>query len=392
MNAVIAQLATSPVATLPDLDALSRRFADSAPRHDADGSFPHEHFALLHRQGLLALTVAREHGGGGAGLVRAREVIAAVARGCPATALVLVMQYLQTRGLSRPGSRWPAALRQRVLHSVVRDGALANALRVEPELGTPARGGVPATTARRSASGWRLSGHKIYSTGIDGLTWLAVWARTDETPLRTGWFLVPRSAPGIEVLPTWNTLGLRASASHDVVFTDVPLALEQAVDIREPEAWLVAPELEIQHWIHVLLGTLYDAIARNARDWLIGFLQERKPSALGAALATLPRAQEALGELELLLQASRLQLDAAAAAADVGRLWPGSASGLLKAAVTRNAIEVVERALRLTGNHGISRANPLERYHRDVLCGRIHTPQDDSACIAAGKAALFPAA
>lgn len=69
-------------------------------------------------------------------------------------------------------------------------------------------------------------------------------------------------------------------------------------------------------------GTLCDAVARNARDWLLGFLAERVPSALGAPLATLPRAQEAVGEIELLLQSSRVQLDAAAADADAG---PGAA-------------------------------------------------------------------
>lgn len=389
MSAVLAPALPSAV---PDLQAITRALAATAAQHDADASFPHDNFALLHRHGLLALWVAPEFGGGGAGLAQARDVIAAVARGCPATALVLLMQVLQTRGLSRTGHRWPAPLRQRVLASVVRDGALANALRVEPELGTPARGGLPATIARRSADGWRLSGHKLYSTGIDGLSWLMVWGRTDETPVRTGYFLVPRDAPGIRVLPTWNALGLRASASHDVVLDEVALPLAHAVDIREPDDWLKSPEAEVQHWIHVLFGVLYDAIAHNARDWLLQFLHERKPSALGAALATLPRMQEAVGEIELLLQANRLQIDAAVADGDAGRLWPQPASALLKASVTRNAIEVVERALKLTGNHGIAKGNPLERYHRDVLCGRIHTPQDDSACTAAGRAALFPPA
>ena len=42
----------------------------------------------------------------------------------------------------------------------------------------------------------------------------------------------------------------------------------------------------------------------------------------------------------------------------------------------------------LTGNHGLSRANPLERHLRDVLCARIHTPQADAAHVAAGRAAL----
>ena len=138
----------------------------------------------------------------------------------------------------------------------------------------------------------------------------------------------------------------------------------------------------------MLLGSLYDVLARNARDWLLDFLHQRVPASLGAPLASLPRVQEAVGEIELLLLASRTQLDAATAAADAGQAWSVADSGLLKVAITRNAIAVVELALRQSGNHGLSRQNPLQRYHRDVLCGRVHTPQDDSALVAAGRAAL----
>jgi alkylation response protein AidB-like acyl-CoA dehydrogenase len=51
-------------------------------------------------------------------------------------------------------------------------------------------------------------------------------------------------------------------------------------------------------------------------------------------------------------------------------------------------VAVVEDALSLTSNHGLSRANPLERHYRDVLCGRVHTPQDDSTRVSLGRAAL----
>ena len=56
-------------------------------------------------------------------------------------------------------------------------------------------------------------------------------------------------------------------------------------------------------------------------------------------------------------------------------------SNIIKLTVTNNAVAVVEDALSLTGNHGLSRANPLERHYRDVLCGRVHTPQDDATRI-----------
>lgn len=56
--------------------------------------------------------------------------------------------------------------------------------------------------------------------------------------------------------------------------------------------------------------------------------------------------------------------------------------------VTTQAIRAVEIALQLSGNHGLSRRNPLQRHHRDVLCSRIHTPQNDAVLVAAGRRAL----
>jgi alkylation response protein AidB-like acyl-CoA dehydrogenase len=138
----------------------------------------------------------------------------------------------------------------------------------------------------------------------------------------------------------------------------------------------------------VLLGTLYDAVARAARDWLVGFLNRRAPSGLGASLATLPRVQESVGEIESLLRTSRVLLAHATTEVDAGRAPSASESGLLKYTVTTQAIRAVELALQLSGNHGLTRQNPLERHYRDVLCSRIHTPQNDAILVAAGKGAL----
>jgi len=63
-------------------------------------------------------------------------------------------------------------------------------------------------------------------------------------------------------------------------------------------------------------------------------------------------------------------------------------SNIIKLTVTNNAAASVEDALSLTSNHGLSRNNRLERHYRDVLCGRVHTPQDDATKINAGRLAL----
>jgi alkylation response protein AidB-like acyl-CoA dehydrogenase len=383
-SAAALRVAEAPAA-LPDLDAilpdLTAAFAATAAVHDREASFPSANFEALREAGLLALTAPRRLGGLEADLPTALKVVSAVARGEPATALVLVMQYLFHASVEGR-SGWPEHLKQRVIGEAITDGALINALRVEPDLGTPARGGRPGTLARRTPEGWRISGRKIYSTGSTALTWFVVWARSDDAePLVGGW-LVRADTPGITIEETWDHLGLRASASHDIVFDDVLVPLDHALDPQPVGAPPPYPA-SFAAWSAVLTAAIYDAQARAARDWLVDFLAHRKPANLGAALSTLPRFQEAVGDIDGLLLSNRVLLDTAARG-EVG----GVEASLVKHLVTENAISAVEKALKLTGNPGLTRHNPLERHHRDVLCGRVHTPQSDVVLTSAGKAAF----
>lgn len=290
------------------------------------------------------------------------------------------MQYIFQTMIGRD-SGWPAHLREKIARDAVETGALINALSVEPDLGTPTRGGSLATVGRRTPEGWTISGRKIYSTGMPGLSWLAVVGRTDEPEPRRVLFVVPRDAPGIRVVETWDHLGMRATGSHEVVFENTPVTEDHlaTIDGLNPQNRLGAT---------VLLGSLYDGIAQAARDWLVGFLNTRTPSNLGAALSTLPRFQEAVGEIEALLFTNRVLLDHAAVAADCADAAEAVNSEVIKHVVTRNAIDVVAKALELTGNHGLSRSNPLERHHRDVLCSRVHSPHTDVILTSAGKRSL----
>ncbi|MEG0245973.1 MAG: acyl-CoA dehydrogenase family protein [Pseudomonas sp.] len=364
------------------LAELTQALAANAERYDRSGQFPADNFSLLHRHGLLSLTVPRALGGGGADLATARQVVAAVGKGDPSTALILIMQYLQHFRL-QDEARWPEHLRLQVARDAGANGALINAFRVEPELGTPARGGLPATVARRTQEGWRLSGRKIYSTGSYGLTWYLVWARSDDQDPLVGGFLVHKDTPGISIAEDWDHLGMRATCSHEVRFDDVLIPLDHAVSVNPASA--PRPELDGTGllWMSVLLPALYDGVAQAARDWLVAFLNSRAPSNLGAPLASLPRFQEVVGRIDTLLFANRSLLDSAVA----GHIDPRHA-GQIKHLVSRNAIQAVELAIEAAGNPGLSRRNPLERHYRDVLCSRIHTPQDDAVLGQVGRAAL----
>jgi alkylation response protein AidB-like acyl-CoA dehydrogenase len=381
------ELAKDPVPTVFDrAKTLAADFATRAAQHDREASFPFENFEDLSEAGLLALTVPAALGGSGAGALDAARIINIIGKADPSTALVLSMHYIQHLVMAR-STRWPGRLSRKLARETVEGVALINALRVEPDLGSPARGGLPATIARRTETGWRLSGRKVYSTGAPILKWYAVWARTDEPDRRVGLFLVPAKLPGTRIVETWDHLGLRASGSHDVVFDDVVFPLDHEIDVRKPQEWLV-PDFT-QATVHaIFVASIYDGIARAARDWLIEFLKNRVPSNLGASLATLPRAQEIVGGIEARLAVNARLIDSFAGDYDDGVVLSASESNIVKLTVTNNAVAVVEDALSLTSNHGLTRANPLERHYRDVLCGRVHTPQDDATRVNAGRLAL----
>jgi len=368
------------------ISALVESFALKAAEHDEKASFPFENIDALHQAGLLALPVPKELGGRGSGLAECERVVNRIAQGEPSTALILAQHYLFLKHiLASPACS--QTLRHKILRSAVDDGCLGNLLRVEPDLGSPSRGGLPATVARRVENGWRLSGHKIYSTGIPALHWLAIWARTDDGEPRVGSWIVPHDAKGIRVEKTWNHLGMRASGSHDVILDDVFVPEDHVADVREPRDWLGPDQLR-DIWLPILFTTIYDGVARAARDWLVGFLKTRTPSNLGAPLATLPRMQEAAGAIEALLYANKVLLQDLTARADANTLRSSVESSVTKFNVTSNAIDAVAKALEVAGNPGLSRDNPLQRHYRDVLCARVHSPQNDSILIGAGREAL----
>lgn len=355
------------------------KLAAGAAEHDRDASFPFDGIELVHATGALTSTVHPRYGGPGAGVLDTARLLAELGRGDPSVALVTAMTlFAHAAQGERP--TWPEPLYREVLAEAAERPVLINALRVEPALGSPSRGGLPETIARRTSGGWRVSGRKIYSTGSVGLRWMMVWARTDEPEPRVGAFLVRADAPGIEIEPTWNHLGLRASASHDVVLTDVPA--EPSVEVSTPDSARPPAATGYQ----IALPALYLGVARNALDWLVRFLNERVPSGLGKPLATLPRFEAGVGEIAASIQGAEEILFGAARRIDDGDA--GANPGLAKVLATRQLISAVEQAVALAGNPGLSQESPLQRYYRDVLCSRVHTPQDDAVITALGRTRL----
>ena len=368
-------------------ETVTARLAELAGEYDRAGAFPAESIRAVHEAGLLTATVGERYGGPGARVEETARILHALGRGDPSVALITAMT-LNTHAREAVQPSWPEELYARVLDESEERPVLVNHARVEPDLGSPARGGLPATVARRTADGWAISGRKRFVTGAEGLDWFLVWATTDEPHARVGTFLVPGDSSGIEITDRWDQLGLRASGSHDVAFRDVEVPREHVVGLG-PHGPASEQDNRAGASLHLPLAALYLGVARAAQGFFHAFAHERVPANLGHPVARTERFRRTAGEIEMLLTAAEQLIFHGAARIDTddSSYTPEQALGA-RVLADRHAVRAVELAVRLLGNPGLARGNPLERHFRDIQCAPVHAPQEDISLLAIGTKAL----
>lgn len=375
---------TAYVPDLTSLATVTAELAETAAEYDQSGAVPARGLEVAHRAGLLTATVGKQFGGPGVGPRETARILTALGEGDPSVALI-VANTLMAHAAQAANAHWPAALYAEVL----KHPGPINAIRAEPELGAPARGGLPKTTVKRTGAGWLLNGHKAYATGGTALAYHVVWVVTDEPGAsRVGHVLVPGGLPGITWVDTWDHLGLRASNTHDVIYENVELPADAFVEIprgadgvyRDPAA--AAGPGSFGH------PALYIGVARAARQAFVDFAQSRVPAALGKPIATTERIQSVAGEIDLQIATAETLLHGALLRIEAGDEVHPQLS-VIKVAIGRAVVAAVQTAVAALGNPGLSRRNRLERHLRDVLCVRVHPPQEDAALAAAGRRVLL---
>ncbi len=373
--------------------ALARGFAERAPAHDRDGSFPHENVAELRAAGYLRLTVPQAYGGGGAGVWRMVLGQERLARGDGSTALA-VGWHLYTIGKQAQCPTWPKEALERVFRDAADSGACINAAVSEPQTGSPSRGGRPTTLARRTDRGtWVITGRKTFTTMAPELATFVVSATAVDLE-RTASFLVARGTPGLRVAETWDSLGMRGSGSHDLVLDGVEVPDSALV---EPNLQQSAPDAGAEvrggpsaGW-NLHIPAVYLGIARAAADFATCYAVQRRPNSLQGSIAEVPHIEQKLGEMQRLLLPAYNLLFTLARRWDEdppARAAMGGAVSACKLVVMDAVLAVVDLAMRIVGGAGLSRKLPLERYYRDVRAGLHNPPMEDAALAALARQAV----
>ena len=353
--------------------ALAKDVAARADEADRNGRLPIEDVDALKRSGYQSFTVPKRFGGPELPVRTCVEAQLELAKASGSTALVAGMT-MQVVGNARTNGQWVDSDWER-LGKAACEGGLINSVASERDLGSPSRGGLFRTTAAEVDDGYRIDGHKTWTTGGRHLTHLLVRVTLNDA---AAVILVEGDRPGISWENTWEeALSLRASDSHDLTLDNVIV----------PRGNLIVQNKSQQRpmWFPMVLGATYLGVATAARDRLVQFALERVPSVLGNPIATLPKIQREIGEIDASLMAARALLF------EVASEWDQRSYGRVAAAkqfATRTASEVTDQAIRVAGGQSLTKHLPLERYFRDTRAGTMSPPSGDTAYEAVGEEAI----
>jgi alkylation response protein AidB-like acyl-CoA dehydrogenase len=365
--------------------------AERAAVHDKEGSFPTENLRSLQDSGFMAACVPAELGGLGVAAIHDFMIACGrLGRGDGSTAIAVTMHASDVFLIARA---WRAATAggdtarvdrlARVLEGVARQETVICSLGTEP--GTDLLH--PRTTATRTGGGWLLNGRKSFGTMSEAATLANTIFRLtdDDGSEHVAAALLPLDRPGIAVQHNWDALGMRGSGSHDVFYADC--------FVTEAEAMRYGPYGAYAEWY--LVGTMvpniglvaaFLGIAETAHDYAINLVSSRR-TGTGRIVAESPAIQHTVAETEIDLAACRAMLARTALAADAllatypPRTAPLAALHALhkdfqcaKWFVQRRAIDMVDRALQLSGGSGYLSQSPLSRLYRDVRAGPFMQP------------------
>ncbi|GAA3316077.1 acyl-CoA dehydrogenase family protein [Arthrobacter ramosus] len=377
---------------------LAADFAAAGAAADSNNRFPLELVPLYKASGLPKIAVPKQYGGDGADIWTTALVSRELAKGDPAIALSFNMHQTMIgifRGLLDEDSR------KRVFGRIVEENLLVSGPFSEDRAGLS---GLADTIAVPDGSGgWRVSGKKSWATLIEAADLVAFNATiTDESghlpdsfvehASREAVFVIPANSPGLSVVRTWDTLGMRATGTQTLVFDEVSVPAEAyGGNFREG----LFGEFE---WASMSFASVYQGLAEKAYEAAKAILRKKTLGATqegqDVALKNVGFVQYNLGKLKTDVEASARVLEATAQILVDGRdgQWnPASRVAFLdvgKVTATETAIRVADGALRLVGGQAFRRGHVLERLYRDARGGPFHPLTTDAAYDLIGRSEL----
>jgi acyl-CoA dehydrogenase len=348
-------------------------FAKGAADIDESGGFVGRNYELLRDSGLVEAGVPRELGGGGAEVPELAEMLRTIARACGSTALAFSMH---THQIAIPAWRWrhqKVAAVEPLLRRVAGEKLILLSSGGSDWIGGSGR-------AEKVDGGYRVTARKVFTSGAEAGNILMTGAiyEGDDGTRSVIHFGASMNSPAVHIEDNWRTLGMRGTASNDVLIEDLFVPDASVAFTRKAGEWHPVFQT-IATVAFPLIYAVYLGVAEGARGIAVDIAKNR------------PRSDPSLaGRMDTELRAAQLahrwMLDIVArnspSTETVNEIMIG------RTLLARHAIASVELAMELAGGASFYRAAGLERCFRDIQAARFHPLQVGPQARYAGAVAL----
>jgi alkylation response protein AidB-like acyl-CoA dehydrogenase len=331
---------------------------------DENQIFPLDVIKKLGQLGYLGVIFPEEYGGAGLGYIEYSIVIEELSRVDGSVGIILAAHTsLCSNHIYKAGS---PEQKQKYLTKLTSGEWIGCWSLTEPEAGSDAAG--TRSSAVREGDSWLLNGSKTFTTNAHYADVCVGMAMTDRAAARHGIsaFILEKESgdtPGFRAGKKENKLGLRASATGDVIFSDCHLPQAQMLG-KQGEGFV--DSLRILDGGRVSIAALSIGMAQGAYDAALRYSKLRKQ--FGRPISEFQAIQHKLVDMAMKIDASRLLTYRAAKMIDGGKRVTRE-SAMAKLFSSEAAVWIANEAVQIHGGYGFIKDYPVEKFYRDVkLC------------------------
>jgi len=334
---------------------------------DEASRFPAELIPKLAELGLLGIIFPEKYGGAGLGYIEYAIAIEELARVDGSVALIVAAHNsLCTNHIYKFGTE---AQRQKYVVPLAQGKKLGCWSLTEPEAGSDAGG--TRTLATRQGGCWVLNGAKTFTTNGHYADVCVAMASTDREKSRHGIsaFIIEKGTPGFRPGKKENKLGMRASDTSEVVFSDCRVPEENLLG-KQGDGFVNS--LQVLDGGRISIAALALGMAQGAAGAATKYAQERKQ--FGEPIGEFEAIQFKLADMVTEISAAQMLVYHAAWLADKSNANGGGIrftreSSMAKLYASEAAVRVANEAVQVFGGYGFIKDYPAEKFYRDVkLC------------------------
>jgi len=331
---------------------------------DEKEEFPWEIMKVLAGTDLFGVHIPEEYGGLGGGVLDLCLVVEELSRICSGVAVSYAASALGSFTLLEYGTE---EQKRKYLPDIASGRKLAAFALTEATAGSDASS--IKTTATRTSGGYTLNGTKQFITNGGEAELYTIIALTDKTkgPRGASAILVEKDTPGFSFGRKEKKLGIRASATRELVFEDCFVPEENRLS-REGMGFIMTMKLLDRS--RPGLGAQALGLAQGALEAAIDYA--RKRIQFEHPIIAQQAVQQMLADMAIQVEASRALVYAAARMIDNGVKNFTQDSAIAKVFASDTAMKVTTDAMQIFGGVGYMRDYPIEKMFRDAKITQIY--------------------